>query len=576
MWDLLIHSWLKECVGLFFLTLLHEDVAIIAAAFSRVEYGLPIWLALSVLYSGVVFGDIFIYSLGRIAQKSPWLRSKLIGPKVDQVKKFIEGNFIRLVAICRVTPGLLFPTFIAIGWFRMPIRKFLVISLITAAVYTPVALAIVVVLGETVLYRFGYWAWGSILILVVIFPLRKTIRSFRKNGNRQFKHLLSISLLDAPVNQEAEKRKHHRGMPSLKGIKRLISFAEKIPAGLFYIPVGLRWLALSIRYRGWTLPTITNPLIESGGFWGESKSRILNDVGEGQRCWFANYFVFIKCNEDARTDLNEILRKMDETGLAFPVVVKPDIGWQGFGVRKIHDERELHAYISAYPENETLIVQQFIQYDGEAGVFYARMPDEPFGKVFSLTLRYFPYVIGDGKSSLHKLIENNPRTGFKSKYYFGSNPEHLGLSQQKLEEIPSEGEMVRLAFIGSIRIGGIYRDATHLITPELSKKFDEIAKSIPEFYFGRFDIRFHSTDHLKEAKEFSIIEINGAGSEPIHAWDPEVPFFRLYRELFRTQSLMFRIAVKNRKRGFKPESLYKFLKAVSHQNKLLKSYPPSG
>jgi hypothetical protein len=267
---------------------------------------------------------------------------------------------------------------------------------------------------------------------------------------------------------------------------------------------------------------------------------------------------------------------MSEADIEFPLVAKPDIGWQGFGVRKIDHENALLDYLKIFPKNVGLLIQELIPYDGEAGVFYARMPNEAHGKVFSLTLRYFPYVIGDGISTLYELIKNNPRTGFKSEYFLGKNHDHLGLSPERLSSIPFEEEMVRLAFIGSIRIGGIYRDARHLITPELSERFDEIARSIPEFYYGRFDIRFKSTELLKAAEDFSIIEVNGAGSEPIHAWDPEVSMINLYRELFKTQSLLFRIAAENRKRGFKTDGLVSFIKAAKKQNKLIKLYPPAG
>lgn len=266
---------------------------------------------------------------------------------------------------------------------------------------------------------------------------------------------------------------------------------------------------------------------------------------------------------------------MNEAGLHFPVVAKPDIGWQGYGVRKVDNEDALLDYLLSFPVDVVLVVQELIPYDGEAGIFYARMPGEANGKVFSVTLRYFPYVIGDGASSLRQLIRNNPRTGFKSEYFLGKNPEHCGIDEAKLNSVPAEDEMVRLAFIGSIRIGGIYRDARHLITPELTERFDAIAKSIPEFYYGRFDVRFKSTELLKQAENFSIIEVNGAGSEPIHAWDPEVSFFILYRELFKTQSLLFRIAAGNRKRGFKTAGVVNFIRAARKQTKLISKYPPA-
>ncbi|MDP2338572.1 MAG: VTT domain-containing protein [Bacteroidota bacterium] len=576
MFDIFLHSWFWHCVGLFFLTFVQEDAAIVAASFAMVEYGLPPAIAFFSIYFGIITGDLFIYGLGRVAQKSNWLRSKVIGPKVDKAKDWLDNNFVWAVAVCRITPTLLFPTYVAIGWFRMPVKRFILVTVITSAIYTPIVFFLVTLIGESVLYKLGYWAWGVILLVVVLFPLRKAILSFTKTGNGENTSALTLPFFNGLPNDQKNHKKQHRGMPSLKGLKRLVSFAERIPNGLFYIPVGLRWIILSIRYGNMTLPTLANPLIETGGFWGESKSATLGDIGKDQQKWMAGYFPYKRTSRLAEVDLQDVLFKMSETGIEFPLVAKPDIGWQGFGVRKVDDEEALLNYLTIYPKNESLLIQQLIPFDGEAGVFYARMPNEEHGKVFSLTLRYFPYVVGDGISTLRELIQHNPRTGFKAKYFLGKNPDHLGLSAERLESVPGEDEMVRLAFIGSIRIGGIYRDARYLITPELSARFDEIARSIPEFYYGRFDIRFKSTEDLKVAEGFSIIEINGAGSEPIHAWDPEVSLINLYRELFKAQSLMFRIAAQNRKRGFKTEGILKFIKAAKKQNKLIKLYPPAG
>jgi len=573
--DIIFHSWIWHCIALFFLTFIQEDAAIVAASFSTTEYGLPIYWAFLSIYLGIISGDLFIYGLGRVAQRNNWLRSKVIGPKVDQVKFFLEKNFVWAVAICRITPTLLFPTYIAIGWFRMPLKRFLIITIITSTIYTPIVFLLVNLLGDMVLSRLGYWSWIIIILIIILFPLRKVFKSFSKNGNSVNTSILSFPFMKGTTAQDDNQEKQHRGMPSLKGLKRLISLAERVPNGLFYIPVGLRWIALSIRYGNFTLPTLANPLIETGGFWGESKDSILGVIGKEQQKWLAGYFLFKRTERPAEVDLQEILIKMGEVGIGFPLVAKPDIGWQGFGVRKIDDEESLLNYLTAYPKNVNLLIQHLIPYDGEAGVFYARMPNEEHGKVFSLTLRYFPYVVGDGVSTLSELIQHNPRTGFKAKYFLGKNPNHLGIDSERLKTIPTENEMVRLAFIGSIRVGGIYRDARQLITPELSQRFDEIALSIPEFYYGRFDIRFESTELLKAAENFSIIEINGAGSEPIHAWDPDLSTINLYRELFKTQSLMFRIAAQNRQRGFKTEGIIKFFQAARKQNKLIKLYPPA-
>ena len=72
MFELISLSWLKHSIVIFFMTFLHEDAAILAAAFSRVEHGMPLIYAYSSIFLGIIAGDIVIYSLGHFAQKNAW------------------------------------------------------------------------------------------------------------------------------------------------------------------------------------------------------------------------------------------------------------------------------------------------------------------------------------------------------------------------------------------------------------------------------------------------------------------------------------------------------------------------
>ena len=241
----------------------------------------------------------------------------------------------------------------------------------------------------------------------------------------------------------------------------------------------------------------------------------------------------------------------------------------------LHDREELRRYLAKYPPETRLILQEAVPFEGEAGVLYVRMPGEATGRVMSLTLRYWPHVIGDGVSTVRELIEREPRMAYKSRFYRGDNPQHRGLSAELLDRVPADREMVRLSFIGSIRTGGLYRDARASITPAMSERFDAIARSMPEFWFGRFDIRFRSLDELQHGEAFKVIEVNGAGAEAIHMWDPEMPLVEAYRELLHYQSLLFTIGAANRKRGFKPMGLRALIAFTNKQNRLIDSYPPS-
>jgi membrane protein DedA with SNARE-associated domain len=568
--------WFKESVVIFFLTFIHEDAAILAAGFSKVEHGLPLLFAYVPVYLGIVAGDVLIYWLGRLAQSNKWLKTKIIGPKVERVNLWLNNHLVRVLVVCRLTPGLLFPTFVACGWFKIPFWRFATVSIVAGAVYSSIVLTIVILFGEAVLFHLGYWAWGALALLVVGFAVRNYFKSKWSKRTEYAMGEIPPSFFEV-IRKYVPSLKHKfSGMPSLEGLKRVYSSAEKIPNNILYIPVIVRWFLLSIRYRSITLPSVSNPMIETGGFMGESKSSVMDLVGEDQKMWLAEFVTLHRNGGDPKEDLKTAISLIEEKGLSFPIVAKPDIGWNGYGVNLVEDSDHLHKYLSSFPSGEKLMLQRAIHHDGEAGVFYVRIPGEEKGNLYSLTLRYFPFVIGDGKSTLVELIQNDPRTKLRADFYLGVKHNHLGFSKEDLEHVPQKDELIRLTFIGSLRVGGLYRDAGHLITPELTNRFDEIARSMPEFYYGRFDIRFESTDLLKEGKGFSIIEINGAGAEAIQAWDPDVPLRKLYREFFKAQSLLFKVADLNRKRGYKPMSIPGFIKAIKKQNKLIDSYPPAG
>lgn len=568
---------LGHCAVLFFLTFAHEDAAIVAAAFARTRIGLPLGLAFASVYSGIVASDLCIYGLGRAAQKSAWLRARIVGPGIEQARAWWEAHLVRLVALCRVTPGLLFPAFVACGWFRLPLRRFALVSLASATVYTPLAMALAIWIGDKATRRLGHGDWAMALLLVLALILRGALRQppWRQAGKSLSEACRPPALAVLPGGL-APRVPAAPGRSAPEGPPRRVARAEHIPCILFYGPLALRWFRLALRHRSLTLPSAANPMIEGGGFWGESKSACMALVDPSQRRWLAPFVTLERGAGEAAADLELGLARLQAAGLGFPVVAKPDIGWQGFGVRLLADAVELRRYLDAFPADARLILQRPVPYDGEAGVFYARFPDEERGRVFSLTLRYFPHVVGDGRSSLRECLRRDPRAGRKAGYYLGRRPEHLGLAAQDLERVPAAGEVVRLAFIGSIRVGGLYRDARHLITPALSRRFDAIARSMPEFHFGRFDIRFESLERLRAGEGFSIFEINGAGSEAIHIWDPKATLATVYRELFAVQDLLFEIGARNRARGFKPTGPWRFLRMAIRQQRLLARYPPSG
>jgi len=355
--------------------------------------------------------------------------------------------------------------------------------------------------------------------------------------------------------------------PALDQPRRVLSPFEFWPGAVFYAPVFAYWLWRSLRHGSLTLPTIANPQMDGGGICGESKTALFAAMSAEGRRWLAPY---VSARRGGRASVAEdracLLRRMAEAGLDFPVVAKPDIGCHGSGVRVLRDPDALRGYLEAFPVGERLLLQRLVDREGEAGVFYVRRPGEARGRIFSLTLKFFPRVVGDGRATLEQLIRRDPRAGRVPHLYL---PRH----RARLGWVPARGEKVRLIFAGNHCKGAVFRNAIHLVTPALTGRFDQLAKTIPAFHFGRFDVRFDSLPRLLRGEDFTVIEFNGGGSEAIHVWDPDTRLVDAYRDLFEQIRLLFEIGAVHRAEGRRPDGPRRFLAAWRREKRLDGLYP---
>ncbi len=346
---------------------------------------------------------------------------------------------------------------------------------------------------------------------------------------------------------------------------RAVGWFEYWPDWLFYTPVVLHWAWLGLRHRGLTLMTAANPAIPTGGLCGESKSAILDQIGAGHRRFIAPY-VTLALRGTADQLLARAGAALAEAGIAYPIVVKPDIGCNGTGVRVARDDAALAAALPLYPAGTTLVLQRLIADPGEAGLFYIREPGEAAGRITSVTLKYPPMVVGDGRSSLQQLILADPRTGAQPRLYM----RHM---ESRLHEVPASGEAVQLVFVGNHCKGSTFIDGRDHITAELTARIDAIARSMPDFHFGRFDVRYASLAELRQGRGFSIIEVNGAGSEATHIWDPATTLAEAYRTQFHHYASAYRIGAANRARGARATPVRELLQHWRTQRRLMRAYP---
>ncbi len=345
----------------------------------------------------------------------------------------------------------------------------------------------------------------------------------------------------------------------LAAADRVISPFEFWPGWLFYAPVVVQWIWLGLRYGDMSLPTAANPTIETGGLCGESKTAILDQITGPARARIAPYIAF-------RAGQDDPAAAAQASGFAWPMVLKPDIGCNGTGVRLVATSAALAQAVAEFPRGIKLLLQHYVADPGEAGLFYIRYPDEPYGRLTSATIKLQPSVTGNGRSTLEQLVRADPRAGRVPHLY-------LRRLASRLAEIPAAGEVVPLVFTGNHCKGSVFFNGANLITPALTEQVDRFARAIPNFHFGRVDIRFASEAALKLGQGFTVIEVNGAGSEATHIWDARCTLREAYASQFSHYRAAWEIGHINRSRGLQPSGLWPMYRLWRLQRRLMASYP---
>lgn len=307
---------------------------------------------------------------------------------------------------------------------------------------------------------------------------------------------------------------------------------------IFFLPMAPYWLYLALRNRSLTYFTTVNPCIPDGGVFGESKMDIL-DLIHPQ---YLPAAVFIKPEEtwEATT------QKLSKAKIEYPLIVKPDVGGRGFKVYKVTHSDDLKAYLSTI--TQPVIVQEYINYELELGVMYARLPHEKSGRITSVVQKEFLSVVGDGRSTVGELLEKNERARF-------SMDELRERIREQWNDILPIGIKQQVQPIGNHCLGTKFINANAHINADLVRVFDQIALPIEGFYYGRFDLRVPNWDDLYAGRNVKILELNGATSEPGHVYDPNYRLWQAYRDIMYNMRIVADISAVNIKRGFKPTPL---------------------
>jgi len=300
-----------------------------------------------------------------------------------------------------------------------------------------------------------------------------------------------------------------------------------------YLPIYPVFIFLCLKARSFFFYAASNPKIKNGGFLGESKKDIFELIPSQ---WQPRTIFF-----SAGSDPQMVLEKLLESDFSFPMIGKPDIGARGRCVKKLGDIAALLSYVSSILVD--FHVQEFISYENEAGIFYYRFPGEEDGKISGIVHKEFLKVIGDGIRNVEALLKENPRAILQLPRLEKTEPDIL-------KRVPQAGEVFTVVPYGNHARGAMFLDDSGSINKKLEQVMNDICRQIPLFYFGRMDIRYESRELLDEGKSFFILEVNGAGSEPTHIYDPRHSLFFAWKEIIRHWLILFRISRANHRLGY--------------------------
>jgi membrane protein DedA with SNARE-associated domain len=509
-------------------TFASEDLTCIAVGLLIGSNQLDAVVGLSGCFLGIFVGDLGLWLIGYLAGLG-LLQLSLVGrvlplQRREGLRRWLDERGATALVAARFLPGARLPLYLGSGLLGLSLRRFAYWTFLAALLWTPLLVILAALLGAPIvqpaIVLLGP-GWPALLLAALTLFLTVRVCTLACTATGRSKLVARVS--------------------------RLWRW-EFWPSWLFYLPV-LPWLAyLSVRYRGVLTWTAANPGIPQGGVVGESKYAILVQLPQSS----VVPTILVPPGEPGAR-LAQVRQAIEAPGWSFPLILKPDAAQRGAGVRRVRDLVDVEKYLRGQPG--AVLVQTYHPGPFEAGIFYYRLPGEANGHIFSITDKVFPVLVGDGRSTLEELIWRDPRYRMQARTFLARHDAERG-------RVLAAGERSALALAGNHCQGTMFRDGAHLVTPELERAVDAIARQFPGFYIGRFDVRYTDPEAFRAGRDLGIVELNGATSESTNLYDPSWSLFAAYRTLFRQWSLLYRIGDANWQRGHAPTGILELLRLV--------------
>ena len=335
-------------------------------------------------------------------------------------------------------------------------------------------------------------------------------------------------------------------------IARMLDW-ERWPLPFYQFPMGVVWLWFCLKARQSWFFSAANPGLTFGGFEGEGKWEMYAQLPPGT---FPTTLLVPRqqCPEWA-------LAQFRNSGLSYPVALKPDVGMKGMLVRKIENDAQLVRYHQAI--NADYLIQEWVDMPVELGVFYFRYPNATHGVITGISAKELVFVYGNGHATLDELMARHPQAA-------GILPDLRRKHADKLHDIVPLGQKYQLTIAANRGRGAKLHDMRHEIDAALTGVMDQLSGHSGQLQWGRFDIKCESIEDLKQQKNYTVLEFNGAGAAPSHIYQAGLSFGQAWAEVAYNWRALYEISQMNGQNGGESWSFWRGIRFMHRSRRYFK------
>ncbi|MEY4119059.1 MAG: hypothetical protein RLZZ116_2387 [Planctomycetota bacterium] len=522
--------WLQAAI-LMMGTFVLEDTTAIAAGILAHSGTIPISVAMLGTGAGIFVGDLGLYALGaaaaRGARGTGWIRRRLPEAQLARVSAWFARSGWKAVVFSRFVSGSRLPVYLGAGFVGAGFARFTLWTFLAVLVWTPLIVGATALLGTSLrplaerTIGTSPLAWAAVAVTVILAMQLAILAVARRRS-------LALALARA-------------------------TRFEFWPTWAVYLPLAPFFAWNGVRFGFARTLTAVNPCWPDSGVVGESKQAGLDAFDPA----------FVSPSFRVEPDgaggcsgacIERALETLDERGWSGgwtkPVIVKPDAGQRGNGVKVVRSADAFRAILAN--AKAPLVVQRFEAGSCEVGLFFIRDPGTS-GRLYSICDKRLPEAHGDGCSTLRELVTRDRRLRLQERVF-------LVRMAPRLDEVIPAGERVALGNAGNHAQGCLFVDGEPLRTPALEAWVITACAGARGFNYGRLDVRFPDEASCMRGEGGAILEANGVTSESTNMYDPSSGAVRAWGVMMAHWRAAFRIGAENRRAGVVGMSLREVLR----------------